>query len=110
MAYDRELADRLREVLGTERGVREQPMFGGLAFLVHGNMAVAVSGSGGLLLRIDPGQGEVLLREPHVQRFVMRGRELAGWLWVGPAAVETDAELRRWVGHGMAYARALPPK
>lgn len=110
MAYDHELADRVREVVGGESGVTERGMFGGLAFLVGGNMAVAASSGGGLLLRVDPSQTDVLVREPHVQRFEMRGRQMDGWLRVDPAAVETDEELRRWVGHGVAYARSLPPK
>ncbi|HET7397032.1 MAG TPA: TfoX/Sxy family protein [Intrasporangium sp.] len=110
MAYDHDLADRVREVVGGESGVTERGMFGGLAFLVGGNMAVAASSGGGLLLRVDPSQTDVLVREPHVQRFEMRGRQMDGWLRVDPAAVETDEELRRWVGHGVAYARSLPPK
>jgi hypothetical protein len=108
--YDVELADRIREVVQAETGLTEQRMFGGLAFLIQGNMAVAASGQGGLLLRIDPVLTESLSGEPHVGRFEMRGREMDGWLRVDPEAVGTDAELRRWVAHGVAYARALPPK
>lgn len=110
MAYDVELADRVREVVQAERGLTEKRMFGGLAFLIHGNMAVGASSKGGLLLRIDPADGESLVSEPHVDYFEMRGREMAGWLRVDDAAVETDDELRRWVSHGVTYARALPPK
>ena len=110
VAYDIELADRIREVASAERGVTEKRMFGGLAFLVNGNMAVSASSKGGLLLRIDPADGDVLVTEPHVHRFEMRGREMNGWLRVDSEAVETDDELRRWVNHGVAYARSLPPK
>ncbi len=110
MAYDVDLADRVREALGAEAGVTEKRMFGGLAFLVHGHLAVSASSRGGLLLRIDPAEADTLLREPHVRRFEMRGREMAGWLHVDATAVETDDELRRWVDHGVGYARSLPPK
>lgn len=110
MAYDSELADRVRAVVGAEPGLTERRMFGGLAFLVHGNLAVSASGRGGLLLRTDPADAPALLARPHVRPFEMRGRELAGWLHVGPAAVDTDEELRTWVTHGLAYARTLPPK
>ena len=85
-------------------------MFGGLAFLLDGNMAVSASSQGGLLLRIDPADGESLTGEPHVHRFVMRGRDMKGWLRVDAAAVGTDEELRRWVHHGVAYAGSLPAK
>jgi TfoX/Sxy family transcriptional regulator of competence genes len=110
MPYDVELADRVREVLHTEPGVSERRMFGGLAFLVHGNLAVSASSHGGLLLRIDPGNGESLLAEPHVHRFQMRGRQMTGWLRVDAAALGSDEDLRRWVAHGITYARSLPPK
>jgi hypothetical protein len=110
MAYDEELAHRIREVVEGEPGLREKRMFGGLAFLVNGNMAVSASGQGGLLLRIDPGQAESLVDQEHVCRFEMRGREMDGWLRVDVEAVEADDDLRRWVGHGLAYARSLPPK
>ena len=110
MAYDDELANRIREVVQAEAGLTEKRMFGGLAFLIHDNMAVSASSKGGLLLRIDPAASEVLVSAPHVQRFVMRGREMDGWLLVGAEALETDDELRRWVSHGVAYARSLPRK
>lgn len=110
MAYDEELADRIRQVVQDEPGLGEMRMFGGLAFLVRGNMAVSASGKGGLLLRIDPAQAEPLVSEPHVQRFEMRGRAMDGWLRVDHEAVRTDEELRRWVSHGIGYARSLPPK
>lgn len=110
MAYDEELANRIREVVRGESGLSEKRMFGGLAFLVHGNMAVSASSQGGLLLRIDPGQAESLVNQQHVRRFEMRGREMDGWLRVDVESLETDDQLRRWVNHGLTYARSLPPK
>ena len=110
MAYDVELADRIRAVVQAEPGLAARRLFGGLAVLIHGNMAVSASSKGGLLLRIDPADSGALVREPHAHRFEMRGREMDGWLRVDAAAVETDDELRRWVDHGVAYARSLPPK
>jgi hypothetical protein len=110
MAYDDVLAARIREAVEGEPGLSEKSMFGGLAFLVAGNMAVAASGQGGLLLRIDPADADTLTREPHVQRFEMRGRAMDGWLHVGVEAVEQDEELRRWVETGVDYARSLPAK
>jgi len=109
MAYDRELADRLREVLRGERGLSEKRMFGGVAFLVDDRLAVSASSRGGLLLRIDPSQSGALLSDPRVQLFEMRGRPMGGWLHVDAEVVGTDDELRRWVRHGVAYARSLPP-
>ena len=114
MAYDVELADRVRDVLETtdeldvRSEVREKKMFGGLAFLVGGHMAVAVSGAGGLMLRVEPGEGAALLTEPGLAPMVMRGREMDGWLRVSEEACEGEA-LRRWVGLGVARVRALPP-
>jgi TfoX/Sxy family transcriptional regulator of competence genes len=110
MAYDEELADRIRAALSNEPGLTEKKMFGGLAFLVHGNMAVAASGQGGLLLHIDPADAGALTEEPHVRRMEMRGREMDGWLRVDADAVDDDAELTRWAAIGVAYARSLPPK
>lgn len=110
MAYDEELAERVRAVVAAEPGLTEKRMFGGLAFLIGGRLAVGASGRGGLLLRVDPADTESLLREPHVGRFEMRGREMDGWLRVDASAVGTDEELREWVRHGVSYARSLPPK
>lgn len=110
MAYDEQLADRVREVLEGQPGLSEKRMFGGLAFLLDGRMAVAASGQGGLLLRIDPDSCEALVAEPHVDRFEMRGREMNGWLHVGPEAVDSHDDLRIWVSHGVSFARTLPPK
>lgn len=110
MAYDEDLAARVRDCVQEEIGLSEQKMFGGLAFLINGHMAVAASGQGGLLLRVDPAQTDALANLPHVGRFVMRGREMNGWLRVGPPAVQTEADLERWVQLGVAYVRSLPSK
>ncbi len=110
MAYDDELADRVHEVLDSEAGVSEKRMFGGLAFLVNGNMAVSASGKGGLLLRVDPDQTDSLVDGSQARRFEMRGREMDGWLHIDVAAVETDDALQRWVSLGVARAQSLPPK
>jgi TfoX/Sxy family transcriptional regulator of competence genes len=110
MAYDEELADRLREALQGEGGLTEKRMFGGLAFLISGNMAVSASGQGGLLLRVDPAETDFLVQQPHVRRFEMRGREMDGWVRVDAKGLDTDDELRRWVSVGVTYARSLPSK
>ena len=110
MAYDEDLANRIRELLAAEPGVVEKRMFGGLAFLIGGNMSVAASGQGGLMVRVDPDETDVLLAEPHARPFEMRGREMAGWLRVETEGVETRDELEPWVSRGVAYARSLPPK
>jgi hypothetical protein len=110
MTYDRELADRLRASLSTEPGVTEKAMFGGLAFLVDGTMAVAASGQGGLMVRCDPAETDRLVTADGVERMVMRGREMDGWLRVGEAAIESDAALDRWAGYGLAYAKSLSAK
>jgi len=110
MAYDEELTDRIRDLVEGEPGLSEKRMFGGLAFLVNGNMAVSASSQGGLLLRIDPAQTESLVDAQHVRRFEMRGREMDGWLRVDVEVLGSDEELRRWVDHGLAYASTLPPK
>jgi len=110
MAYDEDLANRIRELIAGEAGVTEQRMFGGLAFLVGGNMSVAASGQGGLMVRVDPDQTDTLLAKPHAQPFVMRGREMKGWLRVDSEGVRTKRQLAPWVTRGVAYARSLPPK
>lgn len=107
MAYDEDLADRVRALLGDEPEVTEKRMFGGLAFLVAGRMAVAAGSEGGLLLRVDPDQAETLLADPHASPQVMRGRPMTGWLHVQVDAEMTDDDLRRWVDHGVGYARSL---
>jgi len=110
VAYDEHLANRIREVVLSERGVTEQRMFGGLAFLINGNMAVSASGQGGLLLRVDPAETDELLRKPHARPFEMRGRLMQGWLRVDAEGVRTKRQLERWVARGVAYARSLPSK
>jgi TfoX/Sxy family transcriptional regulator of competence genes len=110
MAYDEDLADRIRELIADEPDVTEQRMFGGLAFLVGGNMAVAASGQGGLMVRIDPEETDALVAKPHAQPFEMRGRAMRGWLRVGPEGLRTKRGLQPWVSRGVAYARSLPPK
>lgn len=109
MAYDPDLADRIRELVATERGVDEKKMFGGLAFLVDGNMSVAASGKGGLLVRVGPGDTDDLVGD-HVHPAVMGGREMRGWLRVDTAAVDDDSRLKEWVDRGVSYARSLPVK
>jgi len=110
MAYDEVLADRIRDVVEVETGMSERRMFGGLAFLVNGNMAVAASGQGGMMLRIDPKDVESLTGREHVERMEMHGRAMDGWLRVHDPAFENDADLRDWVQIGLAYARSLPAK
>lgn len=110
MAYDQELADRIRFIVGPAPGVSERRMFGGLAFLARGNMAVAASGEGGLLVRVDPADTPSLLVEPGVARMEMRGRAMDGWLRVAASTVEEDDALQAWVDRGLAYATSLPPK
>ena len=109
MAYDEDLANRVREVVGLEKGLTEKRMFGGLAFLINGHMAVSASGQGGLLLRVDPAKTDALAEEAAARRFDMRGREMRGWLRVDADDVDDDS-FRRWVSIGVAYARSLPPK
>ena len=110
MAYDEDLANRIRELLGGERGVEEKRMFGGLAFLIGGNMSVAVSGQGGLLVRVPPEDTEKLLARDHVSPMVMAGREARGWLRVDADGVKTKRQLEGWVTRGVGYARSLPAK
>jgi TfoX/Sxy family transcriptional regulator of competence genes len=110
MAYDEDLANRIRELILTQDGVTEQRMFGGLAFLIDGNMSVTVSGRGGLMLRVDPAETDALLRKPHARTFEMRGRAMKGWLRVDAEGLQTKRQLERWVARGVAYARSLPSK
>ncbi len=110
MAYDEELANRIRELLGSERGVEEKRMFGGLAFLIDGNMSVAASGHGGLLVRVPPEDTDKLLERAHVGAMVMAGREARGWLRVDADGLRTKRQLHSWVTRGVGYARTLPPK
>ena len=109
MAYDEGLATRVRELIGGEPGLAEKKMFGGLAMLLDGNMAVGVHGDD-LIVRTDPGQHEALLTEPGVHPFDLTGRPMKGWLMVAADGCAEDGELRRWVGRGVAFARSLPAK
>ena len=110
MAYDEALADRLRELLADEPDLTEQKMFGGLGFLIGGNMAVAASSQGGLLVRVDPADGPKLAAKTGVQPMEMRGRTMQGWLRVEADAVKTKRQLTTWVERGRSYARSLPSK
>lgn len=110
MAYDEDLAHRIRELMAPERGVDEKPMFGGLAFLINGNMSVAVSRSGGLMVRVPRDETEKLLARDHVEPMVMAGRETRGWLRVSLDGVKTKRQLQAWVSRGVDYAKSLPPK
>jgi TfoX/Sxy family transcriptional regulator of competence genes len=110
VAYDEDLANRIRELLAGEAGIVERRMFGGLAFLIGGNMSVSVSGQGGLLLRCDPAETDALVGKPHASPFEMRGRVMDGWLRVGAEGLATKAQLQRWVERGVSYARSLPAK
>jgi TfoX/Sxy family transcriptional regulator of competence genes len=110
MAYDEDLANRIRELIAAEDGLAEQKMFGGLAFLIDGHMAVGVSGQGGLMVRVDPAETEKLTARAHARPFEMRGREMKGWLRVDAEGVRTKRQLEPWVRRGVAFARSLPPK
>lgn len=108
--YDELLADRIRELLAGRSGVAEKKMFGGLAFLVEGNLAIAASGQGGVLVRADPADTDRHLSAPGVGLAVMRGRPMEGWLRVDDEHLKTGRQLSRWVEVGTSYARSLPPK
>lgn len=110
MAYDEQLAARVRALLGDRPGLSEQTMFGGLAFLAGGNMAVAASGQGGLLVRVDPDESDSLVASTPATPMEMRGRSMAGWLRVESADVADDTALGEWVERGWGYASSLPPK
>ena len=110
MAYDEDLADRIRELMAAAPDVSEKKMFGGLAFLVGGNMAIAASGQGGVLVRCDPAQSDDLVAKTDAHLMEMRGREMQGWLRVDDEHVQTKRGLEKWVKIGTAYARSLPAK
>jgi TfoX/Sxy family transcriptional regulator of competence genes len=110
VAYDERLAERIRELLADERDLTEQRMFGGLAFLIAGNMAVAASGQGGALVRVDPAQSDELVETTKARTLEMRGRQMRGWLRVDDDDLRTKRQLGKWVELGRAYARSLPPK
>jgi TfoX/Sxy family transcriptional regulator of competence genes len=110
MAYDEDLANRLREVLADEEAVTEKKMFGGLAFLLHGNMSVSASRKGGLLVRIDPAETDAALARPHVARMEMGGRTMDGWITVAPEGVKTKRQLAAWVKRSVTFVKTLPRK
>jgi TfoX/Sxy family transcriptional regulator of competence genes len=110
MAYDEELAGRIRALLGERAALTEQKMFGGLAFLVGGNMAIAASGQGGILVRVDPEESPELVATTPAEPMEMRGRRMAGWLRVESSDVADDGTLGEWVERGAAHAASLPPK
>jgi hypothetical protein len=110
MAYDEDLADRIRELISAERGIEEKRMFGGLAFLVGGNMSVCVSGQGGLMVRVPREDTDLLLAREHVEPMIMAGRETRGWLRVSAEGVKTKRQLQGWVNRGVDYAKSLPRK
>jgi TfoX/Sxy family transcriptional regulator of competence genes len=110
VAYDEELAQRIRALVGTQRGLSEKKMFGGLAFLVGGNMAIAASGRGGILVRVGPDRSDQLVATTKASVAVMRGRPMTGWLRVDAGDVGTTRQLTRWVDLGVGFARSLPAK
>ena len=110
MAFDENLADRIRELIAGEGDLTEQKMFGGLAFLIGGNMAVAASGQGGVLVRVDPAESNALVATTSALPMEMRGRQMQGWLRVGPEGLRTKRHLAKWVELGTTYARSLPAK
>ena len=110
MAYDEDLANRLRELLADEDAITEKKMFGGLAFLLHGNMSVSASRNGGLLVRIDPADTDAVLARPHVTRMKMGGRTMDGWITVAPEGLMTKRQLAAWVKRSVAFVKTLPPK
>jgi TfoX/Sxy family transcriptional regulator of competence genes len=110
VAYDEELADRIRELLGSNSDLTEKKMFGGLAFLIGGNMAVAASGQGGVLVRVDPAASDTLVATTNARLMEMRGRQMQGWLRVDAEDLRTKRQLAKWVDLGTTYARSLPAK
>lgn len=110
MPYDEELADRIRERVANESDLTEQKMFGGLAFLIGGNVAIAASGQGGVLVRVDPAQSDTFVATTGARLMEMRGRQMQGWLRVDPDDVRTKRQLARWVELGIGWARSLPAK
>jgi TfoX N-terminal domain len=110
MAYDEELAHRIRELLADEHGLTEKAMFGGLAFLLDGNMSVGIASRGGLMVRVGADATDDALARPHTRIFDMGARPMAGWILVDPAGLATKRQLGAWVRRGVAFARTLPPK
>jgi TfoX/Sxy family transcriptional regulator of competence genes len=110
VAYDEDFAERIRGLVGSEPNVTEKKMFGGLSFLIGGNMAVAASGQGGLLVRVDPEESDELVASTTATLMEMGGRSMRGWLRLDSADVSSDGDLAAWVERGATYARSLPAK
>ena len=110
MSYDEDLADRIRELVAAEPGLTEKKMFGGLAFLINGNMAVAASGQGGLMVRVDPAKSDKLVATTKARVAEMRGRSMRGWLRIDVEHLRTKRQLSAWVDRGTSFARSLPAK
>lgn len=110
MSYDEDLANRVRELLHTERGISEVRMFGGLAFMLDGNLSVAVSSQGGVLLRLGPEAADAALKRPHARPMEMRGQPMRGWVRVGAEGVASRRQLQAWVRRALDYVGTLPPK
>ena len=110
MAYDEQLAERIRALAAEEPTLTEKRMFGGLAFLINGNMAVSASGQGGILVRVDPAESDRLVDETPAELAVMRGRPMLGWLRVREEDIRTKRDLAGWVARGTTYAGSLPAK
>jgi TfoX N-terminal domain len=110
VAYNEDLAERIRALMGAEESLAEKKMFGGLAFLIGGNMAIAASGEGGILVRVNPQETDRLISTSQARIAEMRGRRMDGWLRVATEDVRTTPQLAKWVTIGTTYARSLPPK
>jgi TfoX/Sxy family transcriptional regulator of competence genes len=110
VAYDEDLAERIRELVAGEPGLAEKKMFGGLAFLIGGNMAVAASGQGGVMVRVDPAESDALVATTEARLMEMRGRQMQGWLRIDSEHLHSKRELAKWVELGTSFARSLPAK
>jgi TfoX/Sxy family transcriptional regulator of competence genes len=110
MPYDEKLAERLRTLLAKERNVTEKKMFGGIGFIVRGNMCVSASGKGGILVRIDPEESDAAIARPHATLMEMGGRKMAGWIRVDAAGLKSERELESWVRRALEYVKTLPAK
>ena len=110
MAYDQELAERIRRLIGSDPDLTEKKMSGGLAFLIRGNMAIAASSQGGAMVGVDPRESAALVAASAASVMKMRGRSMPGWLHVSSDDLRTDDDLAAWVDRGTGYARSLPPK
>ena len=109
MAFNEILAARIRDALARKKGVEEKRMFGGVGFLLNGNLLVGVW-KDSLIVRLGPDEGEAALREPHVKEFDITGRAMKGWVLVGPEGIEDDEQLTAWIGRATRFGRTLPAK